>query len=125
MNRQVRIEGKANLLPNVEAEEYFHSRPKPSQIAAYISKQSQPIESDQKMLHDFKEAEKEFKDFEHIQKPETWVGYAVMPNRMEFWQGQTSRLHDRVLFFRPDEDKQVCKFSKLCEEGWYCERLAP
>ncbi|VDK37703.1 unnamed protein product [Taenia asiatica] len=125
LNRQVRIEGKASLLPDIEAEEYFHTRSKKSQISAYVSQQSKPIESDRQILSAFEEAEKQFKDHEHIPKPETWVGYAVMPDRMEFWQGQTTRLHDRFLFFRPDDDKPISEFSKPCEEGWYCERLAP
>ncbi|KAL5964155.1 Pyridoxine-5'-phosphate oxidase [Taenia solium] len=121
----VRIEGKASLLPDIEAEEYFRTRSKKSQISAYVSQQSKPIESDRQILSAFEEAERQFKDYEHIPKPETWVGYTVMPDRMEFWQGQTTRLHDRFLFFRPDDDKPISEFSKPCEEGWYCERLAP
>lgn len=53
------------------------------------------------------------------------VGYAVQPYRIEFWQGQTSRLHDRIIFFKPDEEKPISEHSKPAEDGWYFERLAP
>ncbi|VDM35601.1 unnamed protein product [Hydatigera taeniaeformis] len=128
LNRQVRIEGKASLLPDVEAEEYFHSRSKKSQISAYVSEQSKPIESDRvrslsTSFSSFMHNTSLSIDFVFTANPE--VGYAVVPDRMEFWQGQTTRLHDRFLFFRPDEDKPISEFSKPCEEGWYRERLAP
>ncbi|KAM3188148.1 hypothetical protein ACTXT7_000917 [Hymenolepis weldensis] len=125
LKRQVRVDGTAELLGNNETEQYFHSRPKNSQISAYISQQSKPLASDDVLLRAYDEATEKFKDVPNVPKPKTWVGYAVKPDRMEFWQGQTSRLHDRILFFKPDDEKPISEFSKPGEDGWYFERLAP
>ncbi len=53
------------------------------------------------------------------------VGYTVMPDRVEFWQGQTSRLHDRINFFRLAENEAIPEFAKPGDDGWFYERLAP
>nr|CUU97581.1 hypothetical transcript [Hymenolepis microstoma] len=125
LKRQVRVDGTAELLEDDETEKYFHSRPKNSQISAYVSQQSKPLASDDTLLRAYDEATEQFKDVSNVPKPKTWVGYAVRPDRMEFWQGQTSRLHDRILFFKPNEEKPISEFSKSAEDGWYFERLAP
>uniref|UniRef100_A0A5K3FTW8 pyridoxal 5'-phosphate synthase n=1 Tax=Mesocestoides corti TaxID=53468 RepID=A0A5K3FTW8_MESCO len=125
LKRQVRIDGKADLLPDAESVDYFNSRPKSSQVAAYVSDQSMPIKSDKQLLSDFENAQRKFQNDDTVPKPQSWVGYTVMPDRMEFWQGQTNRLHDRLLFFRLDQNEEVPEFAKAGEEGWYYERLAP
>ncbi|KAM7538717.1 hypothetical protein Aperf_G00000047787 [Anoplocephala perfoliata] len=125
LKRQVSISGRAQFLGDKETEEYFHSRPKTSQISAYVSRQSEPVESEEQLLRAAAEATEEFKDVAIVPKPESWAGYAVVPDRIEFWQGQTSRLHDRILFFKPDQERPISKFSKPSEDGWYFERLAP
>ncbi|VDN98641.1 unnamed protein product [Rodentolepis nana] len=125
LKRQVRVDGIAELLGDDETEKYFHSRPKNSQISAYVSQQSKPLASEDALLRAYDEAAEQFKDVSNVPRPKTWVGYAVKPDRMEFWQGQTSRLHDRILFFKPTEEKPISEFSKSAEDGWYFERLAP
>uniref|UniRef100_A0A0X3PLD2 pyridoxal 5'-phosphate synthase n=2 Tax=Schistocephalus solidus TaxID=70667 RepID=A0A0X3PLD2_SCHSO len=125
LKRQVRINGEATLLPEEEAVSYFSSRPKSSQIAAFVSDQSAPVCSDAALLSEFKKAEKEFDSTSTVPKPKSWVGYSVMPDSVEFWQGQTNRLHDRILFFRPNSSTPMSEFAKPGDDGWYYERLAP
>nr|VZI43540.1 unnamed protein product [Spirometra erinaceieuropaei] len=125
LKRQVRINGEASLLPEEEVVSYFSSRPKSSQVAAFVSDQSAPVPSDAHLLSEFKRAEKEFASTPSVPKPKSWVGYSVMPDSVEFWQGQTNRLHDRIHFFRPNSSTPVSEFAMPADDGWYYERLAP
>ncbi|KAL7064886.1 hypothetical protein AAHC03_05255 [Spirometra sp. Aus1] len=125
LKRQVRINGEASLLPEEEVVSYFSSRPKSSQVAAFVSDQSAPVPSDAHLLSEFKRAEKEFESTPSVPKPKSWVGYSVMPDSVEFWQGQTNRLHDRIHFFRPNSSTPVSEFAMPADDGWYYERLAP
>ncbi|KAI1287013.1 Pyridoxine-5'-phosphate oxidase [Halotydeus destructor] len=126
-NRQVRIEGTVERVPDKDAIEYFNRRPKRSQISAAVSDQSQPIESRQAMIDSYNELEVKYKDEKHIPKPETWGGYNLVPDKFEFWQGQTSRLHDRVIFEKQDSVGNVVdgKVIKPAENGWIMKRLQP
>lgn len=112
LERQVRIEGKVTKISEERSLAYFHSRPRNSQIGAWVSLQSQPI-ADRTVLD---RRQQEFlKKFEGqvIPKPDHWGGYAVKPNSMECWQGRPSRLHDRILYtLQPDNT-------------WKVERLSP
>jgi pyridoxamine 5'-phosphate oxidase len=110
LERQVRIEGVAAKLSEAESTSYFKSRPIGSQIGALASPQSSVIES-RKVLED-KVAALQALDPSQISKPDHWGGYRVMPSLFEFWQGRSSRLHDRIQY--------------LLEGGhWIKQRLAP
>lgn len=113
LQRQVRVAGTAYKLSEADSTAYFQKRPKGSQIGAWVSPQSQVIESRAALEHNAATLEQQFKEAEILPKPINWGGYVVRPYQMEFWQGRSSRLHDR-LQYRLTEDHQ-----------WILERLAP
>jgi pyridoxamine 5'-phosphate oxidase len=113
LERQIKIEGTAEKISTAESIRYFTSRPKGSQIGAWVSHQSQIISSKdllkaqyQKLMNKFKEGEVPFPDF--------WGGYRVVPSKIEFWQGGDNRLHDRIQYEK-----------KSAENAWQIKRLAP
>ena len=111
LERQVRIEGKIEKLSKEASEKYFHSRPIGSQIGAIVSPQSQVI-TDRKNL-ELKVAElTETYQNKTIPKPAHWGGYIVKPTAIEFWQGRSNRLHDRIKY-------------ELINGKWQTSRLAP
>jgi pyridoxamine 5'-phosphate oxidase len=111
MERQVLVEGTATKVAREESEAYFHSRPRGSQLGAWVSSQSSVI-SDRRLLDDsLKALEKKYAGQE-VPLPPHWGGWRLTPEAVEFWQGRRSRLHDR-LRYRRDKD------------GWIVERLAP
>ncbi|KAM4692436.1 pyridoxine-5'-phosphate oxidase [Rhinophrynus dorsalis] len=125
MNRQVRIEGSVERLSEEDSEKYFHSRPKSSQIGAVVSKQSQVIPNREYLRKRNAELEAEYKDKE-VPKPPEWGGYIVRPSVIEFWQGQTNRLHDRIVFRRQEGgEAEPSPWTHPGEGGWVYERLAP
>ena len=95
--RQVLIEGRVERITDKESEDYFHSRPHDSQVAAWSSRQSQPIESRSKLDQQFDEALERFKN-QTVPKPDYWGGYRIVPNRIEFWKGRSNRMHDRIAY---------------------------
>lgn len=112
MQRQIRISGKVRKISKEKSEAYFHSRPKGSQIGAWVSPQSQVI-SDKSMLDKRKEELIEkYKDADKLPLPDFWGGYIVVPNKMEFWQGRPNRLHDRLRY-------------NLDTGQWKIDRVAP
>jgi len=112
LERQVRIEGIALRVDNTASEKYFQSRPRESQIGAWASPQSAVI-ADRKILDErVKEIQKKFEGVDKLPKPNQWGGYAVEPNEIEFWQGRPNRLHDRIVFYKVNEQ-------------WNLHRLAP
>ncbi|XP_056404084.1 LOW QUALITY PROTEIN: pyridoxine-5'-phosphate oxidase [Hyla sarda] len=123
LSRQVRIEGSVERLSAKESDTYFHSRPKSSQIGAVVSKQSQVIPDREYLRKKNAELEEEYKDKE-VPRPPEWWGYNVRPSVIEFWQGQTNRLHDRIVFRRPKEE-EASPYTRAGEGGWVYERLAP
>jgi pyridoxamine 5'-phosphate oxidase len=110
--RQVRIEGKVEKISAEESDQYFHSRPRGSQISAVASSQSSIIENRKVLEEKVKELEKEYES-KPVPRPENWGGYCLSPVSIEFWQGRASRLHDRILFTLEKNN------------NWIKQRLAP
>jgi pyridoxamine 5'-phosphate oxidase len=111
--RQVLIEGRVERVSEGDSEEYFHSRPHESQVAAWSSKQSQPIESRSKLDEQFDDALSRF-DGQIVPKPDYWGGYRIIPSRIEFWKGRSNRMHDRIAFERTPKS-----------DSWKVTRLQP
>lgn len=111
LERQVRIEGKIEKLSKEASEKYFHSRPVGSQIGAIVSPQSQII-TDRTVLENKVEELTAQYEGKTIPKPAHWGGYILKPTAIEFWQGRTSRLHDRIKY-------------DLINGKWQTNRLAP
>jgi pyridoxamine 5'-phosphate oxidase len=110
LDRQVRVRGTVERLPPEDSDAYFTSRPRDSRIAAAVSPQSRPIERET-LDRLYEELARELGDAEP-ERPESWGGYLLQPDSIEFWQGRDSRMHDRFLYTRE-------------RSGWRIERLAP
>ena len=106
LERQVRIEGRAARVPAGESDAYFASRPRGSQLGAWASKQSQPVENRSTLDQCLRELEAEY-EVREIPRPPFWGGYRVEPESMEFWQGRENRLHDRLLYTRHKGDWKI------------------
>ena len=113
LERQVRIEGKIQVLAPSESDAYFNSRPRGSQLGAIASPQSQVVSNRSTLEAMFAAAEQANAQNEVLTRPDNWGGYRCLPTRIEFWQGRPSRLHDRLCF------------SLLPDGTWQQERLAP
>ncbi|XP_068610690.1 pyridoxine-5'-phosphate oxidase [Brachionichthys hirsutus] len=125
LNRQIRIEGNVERLPLQTSRDYFHTRPKASQIGALVSRQSRPIPSRDYLRQKNEELTEKYKDTD-VPMPDNWGGYIVKPHVMEFWQGQTNRLHDRIVFTKPkDGEAKLGEFQHEAEGGWAYQRLCP
>ena len=110
--RQVAITGVAEKVSLAESARYFASRPHESQLGAWISQQSSVLTSRQLLMNELEKIKARFRKGE-VPLPDFWGGYRVRPASIEFWQGQTSRLHDRFLYTRQ------------ADASWTIERLAP
>lgn len=111
LGRQVRVEGPVEPVTPAEADEYFASRPRGSQIGAWASRQSHPLESRSQLKREVARYTVRF-GMGAIQRPPFWSGYRVLPERIEFWEERSFRLHDRIVYHRDGE-------------GWRTERLFP
>lgn len=110
--RQVHIEGTALPVAPEVSDRYFASRPWKSRVGAIVSPQSQPIANRRTIIYAFVDMARRYLDG-NVPRPEHWGGYAIRPDRLEFWQGRPSRLHDRILYLPDDHG------------GWSRQRLAP
>lgn len=110
LERVVRIEGAVEKISDTESDTYFNSRPLDSRIGAWASPQSEVISSRAVLVG--RAAEYAAKFMLKPPRPPHWGGYRLIPDRFEFWQGRSSRLHDRILY-------------RLHEDAWHIERLAP
>lgn len=111
LQRQIRIEGMVERVSQEESEAYFASRSRQSRIGAWASKQSARLDTRETLLARVRRYSDEFEDSD-VPLPPFWGGYRVVPERIEFWQGRASRLHDRLVFTRDGE-------------GWDLHRLYP
>ena len=97
LEEQVRVEGPVEPLSDEEADAYFRTRPRGSQLGAWASKQSQPLDSRETLVERVAEEEKRFEG-KDVTRPPFWSGFVLRPERIEFWSGQLDRLHDRFLY---------------------------
>lgn len=111
LERQVCVAGCVTKLPTTESEAYFKSRPRGSRIGAWASNQSEPVPDRAFLEAKWRELEKQFPS--DVPLPPNWGGFILKPERIEFWQGRPSRLHDRFCYFRQ------------ADGSWKIERLAP
>src|SRR4051812_45788929 len=115
LERQVRVDGTATLLPRSEVDAYFAVRPRGSQLGAWASHQSSVVAGREELSAAYDDAERRYAEGE-VPTPEEWGGYLVRPESVEFWQGRPGRMHDRLVYRRGVDGAQ---------EGWRTERLAP
>ena len=112
LERQVRIDGVPERISPLESDAYFASRPLDSRLSVYASKQSEVIESRELLEEAFERVRRTYGDG-LVPRPDWWGGYRIVPDEFEFWQGRTSRLHDRL------------RYVKQPDGAWRRDRLAP
>lgn len=112
LRRQVRMRGPVEVVDDGEADTYFSTRARVSQIGAHASKQSRPLANRYALLERVETLKKSFGEDEPVSRPRNWSGFRIIPTTMEFWKDGANRLHDRVRFTRTPT-------------GWTRERLYP
>ncbi|KAF2671698.1 pyridoxamine 5'-phosphate oxidase [Microthyrium microscopicum] len=112
LERQVRVEGRIERVSTAESQKYFDTRIRGSRVGAWASQQSSVLSGREELEGQVKDVERKFEGVDEIPVPEFWGGARVVPERVEFWQGRESRLHDRFSYVRDGE-------------GWRIERLSP
>ncbi len=112
LDRQVRVRGRVEEVGAEEADEYFATRPRESQLGAWASPQSRPVGAREELDEAFVVAEERFEGGE-VPRPAHWIGLRVVPESFEFWQGRRGRLHDRFRFAREGDGR------------WHAVRLGP
>lgn len=112
LQRQIRIEGTIEKISSVESDQYYASRDRLSRLGAWASPQSSEIDNRSDLESLVEEVTARFEGQEEIPRPDHWGGYSVKPDYLEFWQGRSSRLHDRITYQREGE-------------AWRISRIAP
>ena len=112
LHRQVRVEGSVSEVSPAEADAYFASRPRASQISAWVAPQSSTVAGRAFLDQRAAELDRQFAGAP-VPRPENWIGYRVRPEKIEFWQGRENRLHDRLCYERTGDST------------WHMRRLAP
>ena len=116
LERQIRIDGTVSQVESSESEEYFTGRPRPSQLGAWASPQSEPVGGRAELEARFAQLADRYRDPSvPVPRPPHWGGYRVAPESLEFWQGRASRLHDRIRYRRTEAHSTA----------WIIDRLAP
>ncbi len=110
LQRQIRIEGSLEKLSSEESKSYFLSRPKGSQIGAWASNQSEIIKNREVLEEKVNALQEKYKDKE-VDYPTHWGGYLLTPVKIEFWQGRSSRLHDRIVYTFENGTWKICRVS--------------
>ena len=111
LERQVRVKGAVEKTSAEQSDDYFHSRPRASQLGAVVSQQSQVVANRELLAERYQQLEQKYVTGE-VPRPQHWGGYRIMPTMFEFWQGRRSRLHDRLCY-------------RLQNADWLIERLQP
>jgi len=114
LRRQIRVRGPVEVVADKEADAYFATRARVSQIGAHASKQSRPLANRYTLLERVETLKKSFGEDEPVNRPTYWSGFRIIPQAMEFWKDGANRLHDRVRFTRP-----------LPDGAWTRQRLYP
>lgn len=113
LERQIRIEGRVEKVPAKDSDLYHAARPRNNQLGAWASDQSAPVSDRDTLEGRFEAVKQAYKDHEIIPRPKYWGGYRLRPDKIEFWQGRESRLHDRIEY-------------RLMSSGqWSAQRLNP
>jgi len=116
LERQIRIEGAVTRVDAGESAQYFAGRPRPSQLGAWASPQSMPIDGRSELEARFAEVAERYRDASApVPRPAHWGGYRLVPDLLEFWQGRASRLHDRIRY----------RLKQAQPVAWNIDRLAP
>jgi len=113
LRRQIRMRGSVEVVSDGEADAYFATRPRVSQIGAHASKQSRPLANRYTLLERVETLKKSFGEDEPVARPRNWSGFRLVPQMMEFWKDGANRLHDRV------------RFTRSADGSWSRQRLYP
>ncbi|MFK7932176.1 MAG: pyridoxamine 5'-phosphate oxidase [Saprospiraceae bacterium] len=113
LQQQIRVEGKVERITAAASTDYFQSRPKGSQIGAWASPQSQVIPGREVLEKKVEALQKQYANQKQLPRPDHWGGFRIIPDNIEFWQGRSSRLHDRI------------RYTLQADGAWKIDRLAP
>ncbi len=103
LERQVNISGIARPVEDRDSDSYFQSRPYNSKLSAWASPQGEEVPNRDYLEHELEKYRQKYNDPDNVPRPAYWGGYAIIPGRIEFWQGRQNRMHDRIEFTRKDE----------------------